>query len=287
MLSFALASSICLTAFAETYYVLDGFTYKIVDYGVSLCGWDYSAEVMSVPQLLGGTRVAEIDDFAFNKDKSITNVDFSNATYLTRIGKMSFIESGLSGTVEITPSVSEIGVGAFQGCTDIESIVYRASAVAIPNQCFKDCSNLSNAEILSGVQSIGAYAFQNCASLQTIIIPKTVESISPSAFSGCDNLTLGVWYDSYAYKYAKDNNISYILLDGVKLGETDGDGHVTISDVTAIQRHIADLELIDGIYLYAADVNRDVVVDITDATELQRFLAEFDVDYPIGEVITQ
>ncbi len=47
-------------------------------------------------------------------------------------------------------------------------------------------------------------------------------------------------------------------------GDADGDGVVTISDVTAIQRHLADL-------------------DITDATKIQRFLAEFENLYHIGE----
>lgn len=33
---------------------------------------------------------------------------------------------------------------------------------------------------------------------------------------------------------------------------------------------LAELELLDGIYLLAADVNQDGVIDISDATTLQR-----------------
>lgn len=66
------------------------------------------------------------------------------------------------------------------------------------------------------------------------------------------------------------------------LGDANGDGHVNISDVTAIQRHLADLEYIDKTRLSAADVNRDGKFDISDATYLQRFLAEFFESAEIG-----
>ena len=84
-----------------------------------------------------------------------------------------------------------------------------------------------------------------------------------------------------------DNSIRYRLLDDVKLGDTDGDGYVNINDVTAIQRHLAELEHLEGIYLHAANANQDGTLDISDATTLQMYLAEYDIPYPIGEVITQ
>ena len=71
------------------------------------------------------------------------------------------------------------------------------------------------------------------------------------------------------------------------LGDANGDGYVNVNDVTAIQRHAAELELLEGINFHAADINGDGNVSVDDATELQRFLAEYVVDYPIGEVMTQ
>ena len=90
-----------------------------------------------------------------------------------------------------------------------------------------------------------------------------------------------------AHKYALENNINYTLLDGVKLGDANGDGSVNINDVTTIQRHLAELETLEGIYLHAADANQDGTVDIVDATAIQMYLAEYEMDYPIGEVMTQ
>ena len=78
-----------------------------------------------------------------------------------------------------------------------------------------------------------------------------------------------------------------VLLDEVKLGDANGDGSVNINDVTQIQRHLAELESLEGIYLHAADANQDGTLDISDATTLQMYLAKYDIPYPIGEVMTQ
>ena len=60
------------------------------------------------------------------------------------------------------------------------------------------------------------------------------------------------------------------------IGDTDLDGNITISDVTAIQRHIAELDIFTDEQIALADTNGDGVINITDATHLQKYLAEFD-----------
>ena len=60
------------------------------------------------------------------------------------------------------------------------------------------------------------------------------------------------------------------------IGDTNLDGIISIRDVTAIQRHIAELELFTDEQLALADTNGDRKVDISDATHLQKYLAEFD-----------
>ena len=83
-------------------------------------------------------------------------------------------------------------------------------------------------------------------------------------------------------KVDTDNNGTYETKLSVnedsseKIGDTDLDGHITISDVTAIQRHLAELEKFTDEQLALADTNGDGEVDITDATYLQMYLAEYD-----------
>lgn len=61
------------------------------------------------------------------------------------------------------------------------------------------------------------------------------------------------------------------------IGDTNLDGIVNIRDVTAIQRHIAELEIFTDDQIALADTNGDGEINITDATRLQMYLAEYDV----------
>ena len=67
------------------------------------------------------------------------------------------------------------------------------------------------------------------------------------------------------------------------LGDADGDGEVSIFDITLIQRYLAGVA--DEIDAAAADVDGDGEVSIFDATAIQRWLAGIPVDYPINEYV--
>lgn len=64
-----------------------------------------------------------------------------------------------------------------------------------------------------------------------------------------------------------------------KLGDVNGDGEITITDATIIQRHVAKItELTDGA-LSSADVSKDGQVAVIDATMIQRFVAKIITDF--------
>lgn len=68
------------------------------------------------------------------------------------------------------------------------------------------------------------------------------------------------------------------------LGDCDGDGAVSISDATAIQRKIANIEA--GVFIFeAADVDRDGMITIRDATAIQRYASGFANTGNIGKKI--
>ena len=58
-----------------------------------------------------------------------------------------------------------------------------------------------------------------------------------------------------------------------KLGDVDGDGDITVKDVSAIQRHIAKIEFLAPAQLEGADVNQDNNVNINDATRIQKYIS--------------
>lgn len=71
------------------------------------------------------------------------------------------------------------------------------------------------------------------------------------------------------------------------LGDSDGDGIITVYDATAIQRLLVGLHTDDdeGIALRGCVTGSDTL-DVTDATAIQRYLVGLDDGYPIGELCT-
>ena len=67
-------------------------------------------------------------------------------------------------------------------------------------------------------------------------------------------------------------------------GDADGDGTVTVLDATTIQRKLVQLPT-PSFSEKAADVDGNGL-DITDATKIQRYLAEFDDLYHIGKFVS-
>ena len=80
---------------------------------------------------------------------------------------------------------------------------------------------------------------------------------------------------------AKSNSNS----EGYILGDANGDGYVTISDVTSIQMLLVELPVGDDFSEYAADVDGDGEIKLEDAETIQKWVAEIELPYSIGEFI--
>ena len=77
-----------------------------------------------------------------------------------------------------------------------------------------------------------------------------------------------------------------VSADAILYGDADGNGKVNINDVTAIQRHCAQLETLTAKkQTLAADVDGNGIIAIDDATFIQEYLAEFENTYDILGVI--
>lgn len=116
--------------------------------------------------------------------------------------------------------------------------------------------------------------------------------IKPIVSVSVDDKTL-VENTDYTVSTCTENNKTYVKVVGIgdycdsvsveytkpkfKIGDTNLDGIVSIRDVTAIQRHIAELEPFTEDQLALADTNGDGEINISDATHLQMYLAEYDV----------
>ncbi|MBO5302701.1 MAG: leucine-rich repeat domain-containing protein [Lachnospiraceae bacterium] len=119
--------------------------------------------------------------------------------------------AGKSGVVSIPEGVTCIGMEAFGGCNNLESIEIPEGVTNIYNRAFRECQNLEtvilpkgittisqetfqncnalkNVELSEDVTSIGIWAFEGCSALKTISIPNNVSSIGDCAFMNCSSL---------------------------------------------------------------------------------------------------
>ena len=71
----------------------------------------------------------------------------------------------------------------------------------------------------------------------------------------------------------------------VILGDVNQDGVIDISDATLIQRYVAKLVTFTNSQAIAADVNRDGLINMTDVTYVQRYVAKIISSFPDHTVI--
>lgn len=255
---------------AETIYKVDEYSYTIINNeSVSLYAWDYSSDVLVVPDSFINRYVVSVSNRAFKNDENLTAIDFSAAEHLTTIGIETFYNSGLSSKVTLTPSITTIGERAFENCQYLPEVDIQSNINAVPAQCFNRCLSLSKVTLPDELTSIEGFAFANCPILEYMEIPSGVSYISPVAFQNDENIVLGVYSDTAAHQYAAENQIDHKILDR-QLGDVNFDGAVDVFDATEIQKFAAEkVEFFNEQY-DLADINNDGYVDVMDALLVQK-----------------
>lgn len=79
--------------------------------------------------------------------------------------------------------------------------------------------------------------------------------------------------------------VSALTPKALYLGDADMDSVVNIKDATLVQKHVAQIEKIIGDAIITSDADKDETITIKDATQIQKFVAGLSVDTPVGELI--
>lgn len=78
---------------------------------------------------------------------------------------------------------------SYSGALQITNRLGGYPVIAIMDNAFNQCTNLTSVTIPNGVVDIWGYAFASCVSLTNVTIPGSVGRIRVYTFSGCANLT--------------------------------------------------------------------------------------------------
>lgn len=149
------------------------------------------------------------------------------------------IGSNVAADIALYPSAS----------STLKTLTLNDGVTDLPENAFKGCSALTTVTLPNGLQSIGNSAFQNCTRMYDLIakMPRPF-AIDASVFSGvqqhgyCDlHVPQGSKFRYEAMEVWKEfTAITEDAGTGVKKGDVNGDGNVTIADVVAVLNLMAE-----------------------------------------------
>ena len=177
------------------YVVYDSSNNKLTFYNDGK-KYNHSYETRTVYDLNEGENVPGW--FSDGSNANITTVVFDKSFAYARPTSMYAWFAGMSNLTEIvdienldTRDVTSMG-RIFYGCSALTAIdlshFNTQNLTAIGVNAFNGCTNLQSIVIPEGISVLETNAFSNCASLTTIEIPGSVTEIQGSVFYGCTNL---------------------------------------------------------------------------------------------------
>ena len=176
--------------------------------------YDYRNQIKSV---VINSGVEKIGDNAFRDCINVASIDIPDS--VNEIGEAAFISCRSLTEIEIPYGVTILKNCLFAHCSSLAEVTLPDSLNVIYNSAFGSCTGLVSFTVPDSVTEIGTAAFSGCKNLTGIYIPKSVTAIGRNAFEGCKNLTIFGALDSYAYTYAKANNIRFVYEKSGTTGE--------------------------------------------------------------------
>ena len=182
-----------------------------------------------------------------------------------------------SGQVEIPDSVSYMDYSfditaiddhAFDGSDELESVKIPNSVTTIGSQAFQGCTSLTDLVIGASVDSIAPQAFNYCNALSTVTcksqVPPVMANVNVFSNKAYNQATLKVPQNAIEAYSAADYWYKFVTIEGFgEVGDINGDGRISIADVTVM----IDL-LLTGETIDSGDLNGDGRVTIADMTVL-------------------
>lgn len=153
-----------------------------------------------------GDGVESIDTYTI-AGTNVINLSFP--TSVTYVGDEFYMNTNISDYT-IPEGMTTLGK-MFSGC-DVQQIIIPEHIEVIGEGAFEGCTELNTVFILDGVKRIEARAFADCPNLQAISVPSSVEFIDEDFcgdyFNDIDVLLVTV-KGSYADAFAKRNKLNY------------------------------------------------------------------------------
>ncbi len=294
----------CLAVSAVTLFPVGDWVYEKINNNTEFEVYDYKgdSESVFVPYTHNRLPITSVGEYAFSGDEYLKKITISKN--VNTVSQCAFFNcTSLNTVVFQTDSVTSIEAGAFVGCEALYTINLEDTSIkTVCADTFLNCNSLSEVILPESVLTIERGAFSYCDNLYKIVIPESVTAIDSTAFEYSDSVVIYCYENSFAHRYAVNNEIDYVLIVEEPtvpetqpteptipvrtyiLGDITCDENVSIIDATRIQLILVELvkeyteeDVIRG------DVKKDGVLSIMDVTSIQRYIASFDDGLGIGQ----
>lgn len=240
---------------------------------VKSVGYDSFSGCSSLKNVTLNEGLESIGDYAFGYCSTLESIVLPST--VKSIGYNSFSSCSSLKNITLNEGLENIGSSAFYG-TAIESIEIPTTIKEINYGVFSNCANLKSVTLHEGLIDIYYGAFHSNPNLTEILIPSTVNYIDEYSF---DNDMIIYGYEgSYAqiyveeHYYSQDLNHTFVAIERT-IGDINGDGIVTVTDATELQKYLAGMITLTDKQLASADITSNGNIDIKDVSYITKALA--------------
>ena len=114
-----------------------------------------------------------------------STVIYEGETYtVTAIDDCAFFEcDGLTGTLVIPGSITDVGDHSFYACTGLQVVELQEGVTTIWHRAFQSCSGIASITLPNTITTIFHEAFSDCSSLTSLYIPASLTTVYASVFT--------------------------------------------------------------------------------------------------------
>lgn len=178
--------------------------------------------------------------------------------------------------VIIGEGITEIEIGCFVYCYNMEEVIFPESLKKIGTQAFDECYALKEVTIPAGLEELSGGAFLHCDSLEKITILCDGKALSEMAFSvttTTEKETLVYVDESYLANWSQAMFRGRKVYLNIETGDVNGDKAINAKD--ALEMLKVSANMIEESFLMSkmGDMDGDSAIDANDALAVLKYVA--------------